>query len=125
MKRIIILFVFLFTVAGAYAQAQQTPVSTAPERAHAYAIRMQKQLALTAEQTSQIEALFLAKITAIEAVNADATKTQEQKDVEVAKIRADKEAEIQAVLTPEQLAKYNQMKEDNKKRREEATPAQE
>ncbi len=120
MKRIIFLFVLLFSVAGANAQVAEVAVNPNQERAHAYALSMQKQLGLTAEQTTQIEAIFLAKITAIEVVNADAAKTQEQKDAEIVQIRSEKEKELQSLLTPDQLIKYNQIRADRKARKEAA-----
>ncbi|MFM2017924.1 MAG: hypothetical protein RL007_1580 [Bacteroidota bacterium] len=119
MKRIFILFAFLLTTGFAYAQQTQTaPTPSKEERAHTATLRYQKLLTLTPEQTVQVEAIVLARITAVEAVEADVNKTPEQKQTEIAQIRKDKEAEIQAVLTPEQLAKYNQVKEDRKKRQE-------
>lgn len=119
MKRIFILFAFLLTTGFAYAQQTQTaPTPSKEERAHTTTLRYQKLLTLTPEQTVQVEAIVLARINAVEAVEADVNKTPEQKQTEIAQIRKDKEAEIQAVLTPEQLAKYNQVKEDRKKRQE-------
>ncbi|MCK6638676.1 MAG: hypothetical protein L6Q81_01230 [Bacteroidia bacterium] len=119
MKRIFILFAFLLTTGFAFAQQTQTaPAPTNEERAHTSALSFQKILTLTPEQTTQIEGIILSRINAIEVINADANKTPEQKQTEIAQIRKDKEQEILAVLTPEQLAKYNQLKEDRKKRKE-------
>lgn len=119
MKRIFILFAFLLTTGLAYAQQTQTaPAPTNEERAHSSALRFQKILTLTPEQTTQVEAIILARIVAVAAVEADVNKTPEQKQTEIEQIRKDKELEIQAVLTPDQLTKYNQIKEDRKKRKE-------
>ena len=89
------------------------------------AIRLQKTLALTEEQTAQVETIQLSKYAAIDAINLDATKTQEQKDAAIAQVKTDKETEMQAVFTPDQLAKYLQVKEDAKKRKESAGQSQE
>jgi Spy/CpxP family protein refolding chaperone len=119
MKRLFLLFAFIITTGVAFAQQTQTATVTSnEERAHSSALRFQKVLALTPEQTTQIEGIILARIIAVDAINADVNKTPEQKETEIAQIRKDKEAEIIAVLTPEQAAKYNQMKEDRKKRKE-------
>jgi periplasmic protein CpxP/Spy len=119
MKRIFVLFAFLMTGVIAQAQtAQPATVSPVQERAHAHAVRLDKILTLTPEQMTQVEAITLAKLNAIDAVNADASKTQEQKDQEIADIRAQKETEILALLTPEQVTKYNEMKQQKLDRKE-------
>lgn len=109
MKRLFVLFAFVLTATFAHAQSTETPTPAA-ERAHSQAIRMQKQLALTAEQTTQIEAILLARHNEIDAVNADVNKTQEQKDTEIATIRGQKEKEMLAVMTVDQQSRYTEMK---------------
>jgi len=89
------------------------------------AIRLQKTLALTEEQTAQVENIQLSKYAAIDAINLDAAKTQEQKDAAIAQVKTDKETEMQAVFTPDQLAKYLQVKEDAKRRKESVGQSQE
>lgn len=120
MKRIFVFFLLLATATIANAQAEATTAPTAQERAHVYAIRMQKQLALTDEQTTQIEAVALAKYNAIDAVKADAAKTQEQKDAEIAQIKSEKQKEILALLTPEQVTKYNEIRQQREQRKQNA-----
>lgn len=109
MKSILVLFAFVLTTTFVQAQTAQTPVSPT-ERAHTSALRLQKQLGLTAEQTASAEAVILARNAEMDAVKADVNKTQEQKDSELAVIRANKEKDIQALLTPDQLIRYNEMK---------------
>lgn len=116
MKRIIVLFAFILTATLANAQAAATPTPTA-ERAHTQALRWQKQLGLTEAQTTQVEAVITARIEAIDAINADATKTQEQKDADIATVRSQKEKEIMNILTPDQQAKYTEIKTQRKQRR--------
>jgi hypothetical protein len=119
MKRILFLFVLLVTAGIANAQtAQPVTTPTAQERAHSYAVRMQKQLALTEEQTTSVEAVALAKYNAIDAVKADPAKTQEQKDAEIAQIKSEKQKEILALLTPEQVTKYNEIRQQREQRKE-------
>lgn len=116
MKRIIALFAFILTVTFVNAQAAQSPTPIA-ERAHTESIRWQKQLSLTAEQTTQVEAVIVARMEAIEAIKADATKTQEQKDAAIATVRAEKEAAIMALLTPDQQAQYTAIKKQRQDRK--------
>lgn len=119
MKRLFFLLAFVITTGVTYAQQTQTATVTPnEERAHSAALRYQKILALTEEQTTKVEGIILARIAAVDAVNADVNKTPEQKEADIAQIRKDKEAEIKAVFTPEQAAKYDQIKEDRKKRKE-------
>lgn len=125
MKRILAFFVILFTAATINAQTAQSTTTPSQERAHMTAIRLQKTLALTEEQTAQVENIQLSKLAAIDAINLDATKTQEQKDAAIAQVKTDKETEMQAVFTPDQLAKYLQVKEDAKKRKESVGQSQE
>ena len=118
MKRLFFLFAFVLSAGFAVAQSAQTAVSVNQERAHAHAIRLQKNLALTEDQVVKIEAITVAKLDAIDAVNADASKTQEQKDTEITQIRNAKEKEVLEVLTPEQVTQYNQMKNQRQSRKE-------
>lgn len=124
MKRIFVLFAFILTATFVQAQTAQTPVSST-ERAHTSALRLQKQLGLTAEQTASAEAVILARNAEMDAVKADANKTQEQKDSELAVIRANKEKDIQALLTPDQLIRYNEMKAQRAARKKTAAEGDE
>lgn len=117
MKRIVALFAFILVATFANAQQAQTTTSANAERAHSQAIRLQKQLGLTQDQVTKVEAVMLAKINAIDAVNADVNKSKEQKDTEIAQIRSDKEQELIAIFTPEQATKYAEMKAQRQQRR--------
>jgi|ERR1044071_2369712 hypothetical protein len=119
MKRILFLFVLLFSGAIAQAQTEQTTTPVSPqEEAHSYAIRMQKMLGLTEDQVVNVEAVALAKYQAIAAVNADATKTQDQKNTEIENIKREKQKEILALLTPDQVTKYNEIREQRQERQQ-------
>lgn len=116
MKRIFVLFAFILT--ASFAQAQTAQVAENPtERAHAQALGLQKQLGLSAEQTAQAEAIYLARHNEVEAINNDANKSQEQKDSDIVIVRKEKEKQIQALLTPEQLIKYNEIKTTRQNRK--------
>jgi hypothetical protein len=119
MKRIFVLFAFILTATFAQAQSNQT-TETPAERAHTQALKMKKQLGLSDEQTASIEAIIIARHNEIDVVNADANKTQEQKDSDIAVIRSNKEKEIQAVLTPDQIVRYNEIKTQREERQKAA-----
>ena len=121
MKRL--LFVFGLLIAGVTVQAQtatattQQSQPTAKERAHNQALRMQKTLALSEAQTTQVEQVCLTSIQKIDAIKADASKSKEVKDQEIAQARNDKDAQIMAILTPEQVTKYKEMKAQRQQRK--------
>ena len=79
--------------------------------------RMAKELGLTAEQQTQMKSLMEAQKTAADAVRADTTLTPDQKHEKVAKIREDFKARRQALLTPEQQKKAEEMKARHKEHR--------
>lgn len=108
MKRIFVLFAFILT--ATFAQAQSQTVESPTERAHTQALGLQKQLALTEEQTAKAEEIYLARYNAVQAIKADATKSQDQKDADIIAVRKQKDLEIIALLTPEQAAKYDELK---------------
>ena len=118
MKRIIAIFALILV--GTFASAQQATTTTVTnaERAHSQAMKYQKMLTLTEQQTPQIEAILLAKFDAIDAVNADMNKTKEQKEADIAQINTDKENEILALLTAEQVIRYNEVKSKREQRRQ-------
>jgi hypothetical protein len=117
MKRIFVLFAFILTASFAHAQQASQAAPTAAELAHSQALRLQKVVGLSEDQLTQAEAIFLSRNTEIEAIKADASKTQQQKDDEIALIRKSKEKEIMALLTADQLIKYNDYKAKRAARR--------
>ncbi len=122
MKRLILILGVLFTFVAA--NAQQPATRPAQERAHAQAMRIKKLVSLSDEQTVKVEAIFLARAEAVDAINADASKSPEQKKADIQKVRDEKEAEIKAVLTADQYTQYQQQKA-NRQARKAATGAKE
>jgi periplasmic protein CpxP/Spy len=119
MKRIFALLpVFLLLVISA--QAQRPAVSetqTPQERAHGSAMRMKKVLELSDAQTTQVEAVILSRIEAIDRINADAALTPDAKETAIQKVRTDKDAELQKILTPQQFTRYQEMKTEREQRK--------
>jgi Spy/CpxP family protein refolding chaperone len=109
MKRII--FILTILISAVTANAQQSTATTPEQRAHTQALRVQKLVSASDEQTQKLEVIFLARANAINAITSDASKTDEQKKTEIAQVKADKDKEIAGVLTPDQYITYqNQLK---------------
>lgn len=119
MKRILALLpVFLLLFISAQAQRLQTTETQTPqERAHSSAMRMKKVLELNDAQTTQVEAVILSRIQAIDRINADASLTPEAKEAAIQKVRTDKDAELQKILTPQQYTRYQEMKNEREQRK--------
>jgi hypothetical protein len=109
MKRLILLLSILFSAVAVKAQStDQTP----EQRAHIQAEHLQKLCATTDEQTQKAEVIFLAKIKEINAILTDNTKSSDQKKIDVDKVKAEKDAQLKLILTPDQYTIYrNKMDE--------------
>lgn len=97
--------------------AQEAPTKTAEQRAEGIVKNMTREMSLTAEQTAKVSAIQIGIIKKADDIRAKAAesgnKKNMQKDVKAANDAG--EAEIKALLTPEQLVKYDAWQE---KRRE-------
>lgn len=74
-------------------------------------------LGLSPEQIAQLKAARSAAATNIKAVRADATLTPEQKRTRVREIVASTRTQMRSVLTPEQQAKFKQLRQSFRHRR--------
>ena len=74
--------------------------------------KMQANLGLTDEQSQKIQAIMTEQREAIKGVKSDTTLTEDQKKDKMKAARADVEAKIAAILTPEQKTKWEQLKKD-------------
>ncbi len=72
--------------------------------------RMAKELGLTAEQQTQMKALMVEEKAAADAVRDDASLTPEQKKEKLKGIRKDFQTKRQALMTPEQRKKAEEMR---------------
>lgn len=122
MKHIIILLglIFSFSVANAQAGDQQTADQ---QRAHTQALRLKKNLNLSDDQTTKVEAVFLARIQEIAAITNDASKPAPQQQAEIDAVKKAKDNELATILTPDQFAQYKHLQEA-KKERAQATSGQ-
>ncbi|GAB4136473.1 MAG: hypothetical protein Fur0041_10950 [Bacteroidia bacterium] len=114
MKKIAFLFAFLFSILAINAQNASSPNQ---ERAHVQAIRMQKSLALSQEQTDKVETVFLNHLNEFEKIKADQNLSKEQKEAEFKKNQESKDAELQKILTPEQFNRYQEMLKERREQR--------
>lgn len=95
--------------AGIYAQErpqQEGPPKTPEERADNITKRLTKELALTADQQTKVKAIVLER------------ESEMKKDREAAKANRDKhDAEMKAVLTPDQYQKFEAKKAEMEQKR--------
>ncbi|WP_448697605.1 hypothetical protein ACFGVR_12875 [Mucilaginibacter sp. AW1-3] len=112
MKKIIVMLLMI-TGFAVCASAQDTAKvkRTPQERAEKMGKMMQKRLNLTADQSTQINAVLVDRAT-----KEDAMKGQKGTKDEKMKVMADADAKIDAILTPDQRKLYAELKENVKKR---------
>ncbi|HEX8516983.1 MAG TPA: hypothetical protein VF868_12340 [Bacteroidia bacterium] len=112
MKKLILLSALL--IAGITVNAQTaTRTQQAPDasaKATKQTENLDKVVSLTAPQKEKVQAINLSKNTAVNAAASNKTTFEANRS----KINAEREAEIAAVLTPEQLVKFNKAKSDKK-----------
>ena len=80
-------------------------------------------LNLTEEQKTAIEPIMKAEAGDIKTVEQDKTLSKEQKQAKIISIREESDKKINALLTPEQQAKWAQLKENAKKEHNANKPA--
>jgi Spy/CpxP family protein refolding chaperone len=104
---------FGFMAHGLYSQrsARAAPRPTQKEFRDRYVSKLQNDLALTAEQTTQV-------ITILDETNERFRELRNRMDPEFDAIRSQQRQRIMALLNPEQQAKYQQILEEWRKQRE-------
>jgi Spy/CpxP family protein refolding chaperone len=78
---------------------------------------MQRRLGLTASQTAQIQQIFTEARGKMEALRANTALAPEDRRAQMMALRQGEQARIRAVLTPDQLTKYDAMQERMRERR--------
>ncbi|UOQ96283.1 DUF4890 domain-containing protein [Hymenobacter sp. 5317J-9] len=126
-KTLMLLAALAFTTAGT-SFAQTAPAATAPAKMHhgkgghkdpakkadQHAAKMAKELGLTADQETKVEQLMLARQQETQALK---TKYAANKTAGRAEMKASHEkyeAQLKSILTPEQYAKFDQMKAEHR-----------
>lgn len=80
-----------------------------PERR---ADRLQKALGLSADQTTQLKTIFTEGQGKMEALRNDTSVPQDERRSKMMELRKDEEAKVHAVLTDDQKAKYDAMRQE-------------
>ena len=105
------------------AGAQQSPLDQSPEKPPRTqqerpdrGAMLQKELGLTDAQNEQVAAVMRESREKGQAIREDATLSEEQKAEAQEKNRAETRTKLSSILTPEQLTKWEQMRERMRER---------
>ena len=106
---------------GLKGQGRMNMNITPEQRADLQAQRLTKQLGLSAEQTTQVRSIALAEAQEMQSMRGNLSAgTDRQAAMQSMKVTRDKyDAQLKAVLTPDQLTKFNQLHEEQMDRRQE------
>jgi Spy/CpxP family protein refolding chaperone len=91
--------------------AQQTAFA---ERRAAHQAKVAAKLGLTADQQSKLKELFVSSHQQREAVLTNASLSNDRKLAQLSQIRQTKKAQLAMILTPEQMAKFQQMRREHR-----------
>lgn len=80
---------------------------------------MQKRLGLSGDQTAQVKAILIDEQAKMEALRANASSGSANSRGQGMALRQEEDAKIEAVLTPDQKAKYEEMKAQQRERMQE------
>ncbi len=114
-KTILMLFAVAIASVNLLAQEQQesnAPKKSPEERADNMTKRMTKELGLNPDQQTKMKALILSR-----------EQEREQKSKGAKPDKEKREAEMKAILTPEQFQKLQQIREEEKDKRHERRPS--
>lgn len=123
MKRTCALLVCLAPIGAMPALSQSDAPSTAPQSdappppapggrhgGPEHRVEMlQRELNLSADQTTQVKALLATERTKMEALRADTALSGEDRHTQMMAIHKDGEIQLRGLLTPEQVTKYEAM----------------
>ncbi|MBX9852315.1 MAG: DUF4890 domain-containing protein [Cytophagaceae bacterium] len=111
MKTILLsIFAFAFTL-NVFAQASKSKAPKSPEEAaKIHSERLGKELGLNADQTAKIYTLFLNQRTKMEEIKAKYPNDKEKAKAEMKPVKEQFKADMKSTLTPEQYAKWEEMK---------------
>jgi len=107
MKRLILLFGLIISFVAVNAQ---NATITPQEQAHNQALKLQKYVGLSADQTTKVEQVFLDRILAIQKIQGNTSETPEQQKKDIEAVRSEKDNELSTILTADQYAQYQQLK---------------
>ncbi|HET6990614.1 MAG TPA: hypothetical protein VFJ43_04785 [Bacteroidia bacterium] len=122
MKQAILILGLIFSFATVKAQVANTTTTEQPtnqQKAHNQALKMQKMLTLSDDQTVKVEAVLLNKIEKISAITADASKTADVQQNEINGVKDASDKELAGIMTPDQYALYLHKKQEAQAARKE------
>ncbi len=116
MKQLMMALALVVFSAGAHAQetGQQRERKDPTERAKARTEHMVKELGLSAEQATSLEALNLKYAEEGEVKRAETEQDREARRAEMKARHAGYEADLKSLLTPEQFTMWTKKKEERK-----------
>lgn len=96
--------------------AEQSPTPSGANggfvsQAQARQDRMRTELGLTDDQMQKIHAIMEDGHSAREALRSDQSLTEEQRNAKIQAMRQEFETKIEAILTPDQIAKFQEMRQ--------------
>jgi protein CpxP len=116
MKNVFLVFSILMTTVAIIAQDSLTNI-TPEKRAAQFVIELSKELNLTTDQSSKIEAIQLASIKKVDEIKANGTgKDKKEINKEARAVTKAANAEIKAMLTDEQKPKFDVWLEQKKEK---------
>jgi protein CpxP len=74
--------------------------------------KLQTELGLTEDQSKKLQGIMMEQRQTMKSVKDDTTLTEDQKKEKLKASRAEIDTKISAILTPEQKAKWEQLKKD-------------
>ncbi len=125
MKRLAILFALLVAfVANTFAQADAVPAPLQTEKASRQdrKAKMKKaanQLGLSAEQKAKMKDIGLSLKGKMMAIKTDESLSKDQKKIQIGEIAKQHQADVKALLTPEQFTKWEEMKKGRREKMKE------
>jgi protein CpxP len=118
-KFMIAAFALLFCVAGAIAQdasVSAKPKKSPEERAERFSKRMTKELSLDASQQERVKTINLDRFKKIEAVRTTSSYTKPETQQKLKEINEAYFNDLKGVLSAEQFAQFQKMKEEIKEK---------
>ena len=116
--------------AGATASFADQPSTTSPATSTSAApvhkgggLKIMKELGLTKDQLKQIKSIRSTEKTKADAIKNDASLSEADKKAKLKTLHKDTRTQMEAVLTPDQLAKLKQLREARREERKNGTAA--
>lgn len=120
MKRITgIITVLLFSVAFVNAQQAENKTVESPQaRAKSIVAKMSHAVGIKGEQISKVNSLYTEYYTKKDAIKGDLKMKEKDKENKLKELKKDRDKKLKAILTADQLKKWEQFKKDDKKNKE-------